>query len=437
MRGAPLIAALLVVGAFALPCSAPAELVIGGHLKAFWFQQLAEPYELDRVGARLQLSASGGVGSLVSYFGAVDFELDSRLFETDQPATRGEGFDIYPVELWIQLSAGPIELKVGQQYIFWGKGAWVSPTDVLTPWNYPDMASEIEDYRTAPLATRLGIYPGAGDLLIDLIWIPLVRGSRFGAGGPTEMGGLPVTVVEAEEPGRGIQDSEFGLRLSHSVSSWAFDWSVSGYRGFEKMPVMSFAPITDPRSGSPAPTGFALKRRYDPIWMVGLDLAKALGPVVIEAEAALKLTEDADGDDPTVRNSRVEAVAGLSWTIIDELEVGVRYQTTARLAYAADDERAALLAATGSTPPFVEEAWTHAVTLQIRADFTDELHAQVIGVFDATYVDFFVMGFVSWDIADALRLAVGAVGFGGKDSSTPHGAMGSNSRAFVELKQAF
>ena len=55
----------------------------------------------------------------------------------------------------------------------------------------------------------------------------------------------------------------------------------------------------------------------------------------------------------------------------------------------------------------------------------------------ATYQDFFVLGFLAWEIADALHLYVGAVGFGGADDTTPFGQLGSSSRAFLELKYSF
>ena len=86
------------------PALANENLSLGGHVKGFYFQQVTEPYRLDRIGSRLQLAAWGGLGDPVDYYAAVDFELDSRLLWDDQPARRGEGFDVYPVEIYAHLT---------------------------------------------------------------------------------------------------------------------------------------------------------------------------------------------------------------------------------------------------------------------------------------------------------------------------------------------
>ena len=106
-------ALVVVLGALlvAAPADSQAQVALEGHVKTFLFQELADPWELDRVGTRLQLAARGHTGESVSYYGAVDFELDSRLLVEDQPLTRGEGLDVFPVEAWVHLTAGPVELR--------------------------------------------------------------------------------------------------------------------------------------------------------------------------------------------------------------------------------------------------------------------------------------------------------------------------------------
>ncbi len=408
---------------------------LGGFVSGFAFQELADPWELDRVGTRLQFAVRGASGAHVRYFGAVDFELDSRLLDRDQPMSRGQGLDVYPVEAWVLLSWGDWDLKLGQQFIFWGRTTWVNPTDVITPWDYPDMSSQIEDYRLAPVAARLQWY-ATDALALDLVWVPLFRASRLGPTAPSNIAGIPVQEIDPGLPSPRADHSEVGLRLTHSVSSWALDWSVSAFRGYEKMPSFILQPVfaSDPPAGPP--TSFTWQRRYDPLWMLGADLSKALGPVVFNAEAALKLGEDADGTDPHVRNHRVEAVAGLTWSPLDDLSLGAQYALTALLGYDAAAESRAL-AGGGPPPPFVPEALAHSLTLNLRADLTDTLHAQLTGVFSVTYVDFFVLAFVSWDAADAVSLSLGAVGFGGEDEHTPLAAQASNSRLFAEVKAAF
>lgn len=425
-------AGVILGGAAPVHAQGPA---LGGFVSGFAFQELAAPWELDRVGTRLQLAVRGASGTHVSYYGAVDLELDSRLLDRSEPLRRGQGLDVYPVEAWVLLSWGDVDLKLGQQFIFWGRTTWVNPTDVITPWDYPDMSSQIEDYRLAPAAARLQWY-ATDALSLDLVWVPVFRASRLGVTAPSAVAGVPVTELSPALPSPRPDHGEVGLRLTHSVSSWALDWSVSAFRGYEKMPSFVLTPAfaTSPPTGPP--TSFTWQRRYDPMWMFGADLSKALGPVVLNAEAALKLGEDGRGTDPHVRNHRVEAVAGVVWSPLDDLSLGVQYALTALLGYDAAAESQAL-AGGGPPPPFVQEAVDHSVTLNVRADLTDTLHAQLTGVFSATYVDFFALAFVTWDLADAVSLSLGAVGFGGQDEHTPLAAQRANSRLFAEVKASF
>lgn len=404
---------------------------LGGHVKGFAFQQLAAPYALERAGSRLQLELSGGREETATYFAAVDFELDSRLLSG--AGARGEGFDIFPVEMWLNLSRGPVELRLGQQFIFWGRTSWVNPTDVLTAWDYVHMASEVEDYRLAPLAARLNWYL-VGELKLDLVWVPLFTPNRLPA--PAEMGGLPVTENAPLTPDPLLRNGEFGVRLSHAWSALALDWAVCVYRGFDKNPAVDMAPIFAPGAMPPVPVGMSWTRRYERLTLVGADFAKALGAFVLKGEGALKLGEDKTGDDPKRRNSRLEYVLGLDWTASEDFSLGAQYAGRHLLDYSRDAEVDAL-SAMGPPPPFVEEGTTHEVSLQMNLKLLPEVGLQVIGLYNATYQDFFVLGFVWWDVADALKAYAGTVAFGGRDEHTPFGRQRSFSRAFLEVKYSF
>ncbi len=452
--------ALLLSSALAYDVRAD-DLLLGGYVKSFVFQQVRSPYELDRAGSRLQLSARGGSG-MVSFYAATDFELDSRLLDTDQPASRGEGFDVYPVEAYIDLATGPVDLRFGQQFIFWGRTTWVNPTDVITPWNYPDMASEVEDYRIAPFAARANWYI-AGELMADLVWVPIFRPNRVGPFGPTSLEGLPVLEGDPDMPDRTLENGEFGLRLSHSISRWAFDWSLSAYKGWEKMPTMSLTPNfpvssdsgdgTGDTSGDGPPPGvtadgaedgeipvmpesFTKVDHYGGLVMLGLDFAKAAGPFVLKGEGAWKRTGDTTGTDITLRNSRIESVLGLDFAWSENVTLGVQYIDTYLLAYDQEAEYAAHLAA-GSDPSFLEAAFAQEISLQANVTLVPAVGFQITAVYNLTYQDAFLLGFVWWDIADALKAYAGAVGFGGADPSTPYGSLADASRTFVELKYSF
>lgn len=416
---------------------------LGGYVKGYAFEQAVDPYDLQRAGARLQLQLSGGSGEPAAYFGAFDFELDSASSRSGDPLQRDVGFEIYPVELYLNLTLGPLELRVGKQFVFWGRTAWVNPTDVISAWDYAHIASEIEDYRVAPAALRLSWY-AIDELLVDLVWVPLFQPHRIPMVVPERMGELPVLRQSARTPDLALTSTELGLRVSHAISSLALDWALAGYVGYDKNPSISVAPRLEPivmgPPGTPPvmiPTALIWQERYQRLVMVGGDLQKALGPFVLKAEVALKAHPDLDAtglpEDPT----GAQGVIGVDYVFSENLDLGLQYVATGLLGYDVDEERTRLERQMGRAPVFVDEALTHQVTARVNFKLLPELGGQVLALYDVTYVDFMVLGFVWWDIADALKLYLGALAFGGADGNTPMARQADFSQVFAELKLSF
>lgn len=416
---------------------------LGGYVKGFYFQQAVDPFDLDRAGTRLQLSARGGDMEPASYYAAVDFELNTALFEGGDSLARGEGFDVYPVEIYANLSLGPTELRVGKQFVFWGRTAWVNPTDVITAWDYANIASEIEDYRVAPLAARLNWYI-FDELMLDLVWAPVFQPHRIPMHAPAEMGGLPVIETEPALPDPHPTNGEYGLRLSQSISTWALDWAIAAYLGFDKAPGVDVAPVLTPLQAGPpgsppvlVPTSLRWTKRYQRLLMVGADFAKAIGAFVIKGEGAIKAHPPLEPSAASRRHTQAEGVLGVDYLWSEELDLGLQYVTTYRLDYDREAIADDLEQRMGQVPPFVEAAWEHALTLRANAKLGDAWSGQLIGLYSATYQDFMLLAFVGWDMADALKLYVGGLAFGGADADTPMGRQQDFSRLFVELKYSF
>jgi len=409
---------------------------LGGYLKTFLFQQAVSPGRINRAGSRFQLSARGESGETASFFAAVNFELDSRLLAADGAFKRGADLSVYPVEVYINLSTDQAELRFGQQFIFWGRTTWVNPTDMITSWDYANMSGEIEDYRIAPLAARLNWYI-RDELKLDLVWAPLFRPNRLPQTAPSEIGGVPVAEVENHHPRPYPGNGEFGARLSQSVSALALDWSICAYKGFEKFPNVTVRPLFGAAGDSARPSGFSWSNRYDPLWLAGCDFAKSVGSLVFKGEAALKLTDDRAGTDPETRNSRLEYVAGVTYTRSEDFQVGLQYIGKFLLDYDRAAELEALAALRGGPPPFVERRVSSSVSLDPSWRFGSNAGGRLIGIYNLTYRDFFALGFVWWDLADAVKVSLGGVGFGGSRSDTPYARQREFSTLFIECKYSF
>ena len=410
------------------------EVSLGGYIKGFIFQQLGSDWLMDRAGSRIQLKVEGGYGPAY-FYGAIDFEADSRLLTSDKVSRKGEGFDIYPVELFINLSFGDFDFFLGQQFIFWGKTTWVNPTDIITPWDFANMSSETEDYRVAPFALRINWYT-TDNLQWDIVWIPVFQPNRIPNGGvPNSMGSLPVVSSSSELPEKTIQNGEFALRLSHSVSRLAFDWSLSVYKGFEKFAAPSIVPIIPENAVPPIPTGFSWTNHYHPLWMVGADFSKTVNHLLFKGEVALKLTDDWEGIDPEIKNSRLEYVVGIDYAYNENFALGIQYIGNWLINYDPEKDKEDLK--DQSEEMFFADSLSHSTSLFIKWNFTDQLGAQILGLYNINDYDFFSMAFVWWAVSDGVKLFLGAVGFGGRDDYSPNGRQQENSRLFLELKASF
>ena len=322
------------------------DYAIDGYLKGFVYQQNTSPNQGDRFGTRLKLATQGGIGKNTTYFAAVKFELQ-RQYEDE---TWGMQTAIDSDELYLDISTVDWDLRLGQQYIFWGRTTWVNPTDRFMPWDYARMSGETEDYRIAPPALRAQRY-FSHEQSLDIVWLPVFRPSKLEADAPEQINGLPVEEYARTRPSQTFKNGEFGLRFSRSHSSLAFDWSLSVYRGFSKRPTFRLTPEFDQLSLSPIK--FAWRPTYERTTLFGADAAKALGTLVLKGEIAFTQGEDKRGDNLLQRNDRIEAVVGINHAYSHDLDLGVQFITRHLQNYDEARETAALTAMRGSTPEFV------------------------------------------------------------------------------------
>jgi len=389
------------------------DFALSGSLKAFVFQRAVAPGDFIHAGVRWQLAAHGAPREAVSYYAALNLESD---------AVEDSGARVQPVELYLDFNDDRFDVRVGRQFIFWGRTTWVNPTDVLTAWDYPHVASEAEDYRIAPYALRVHRY-FAHESMLDMVWVPVFTSSRVGAAAPQSIAGTPVLEQAEQRPEARWNSGEFGVRLSQTVSTYALDWAVSAYRGFEKRPAYAVAPVFDDPAAPSAPSAYTWTPYHPRLEMLGGDFAKALSAFVLKGEFALKrVRDDADG-------VRLEGVLGANYAASEDLDVGVQYIGRRWLEHAAVPASAA-----GS---FVERRYAQQASLWLNYRVDAGRGAQMTSIYNTTYRDYFTLAFVWWDVATALRAYTGIVAFGGERADTPYARQERNSQVFVETKYIF
>ncbi len=355
---------------------------------------------------------------------------------------RGSAFAAIDVrEAWCGVSPGPFDIKLGRQIIQWGRADAVNPTNTITPKDETALSSESDD-------TRLGnellqIKAKVGISSIQGVWIPCYRPDVL----PIADAEIPsgISIEDPQYPD--IRFSNGGYALRFEVTHPSVDGSVSYFNGYSTLPGFDF---------SPGQTGLSLIPRAYRIHAAGADFSTTAGSLGLRGEAAFKYPFDDYRDLVHVPNPYVQYVFGIdksigNWSVLLQysgLSV-IDYKKLAKPAlkdsldpYAVKMYMAALASFeidkmnrlfTGTS-----DQVSHSLLGNIQwSTLYETLHLKLAGMYNFTTKDYAINPSISYDIADAVNLAVGGRSVDGPDES--QNSMVSNLMSFVytELKVSF
>lgn len=396
---------------------------INGYLKGFAF---IDPHQerYDRLGTRFQTRFAGGFGTRMEYFAAINYELDlADTFvdtidsEVDAAFSRTSNYRVYPVEYYLDLHLNNADFRIGQQFIFWGSASWVNPTDVINPWDYANMSGEVEDYRLPVLAVNVQWY--FERLTLQGVIIPGFT--------PSVMSYPPGTKVIY--PDMKVNKPQLGLRgTSYSGNT---DLSIYLYRGYDQLPSIQYS--MDMSQLPPVPQFLA---EYNPISLFGLDFIRPAGAWNIMGEAAYVRTADEGGNDVFITNSNIQSALGLDYIWSEDLSLNMQYNSQLLLDYEYSVEQALIQNMGLADYLSADEEYSHSISSMISWSPANYVTSQLIGQYNLEDRDSFIMGFVSWEMADATQFTIGTVLFSGAESTT-YGKMDKADRIFIELKRSF
>ncbi|NOX36318.1 MAG: hypothetical protein GXO78_02185 [Calditrichaeota bacterium] len=415
-RGIFFLAFVFLIGA--ATDGARAQVQIGGYVKSFVYPNLRAPYELDRLGSRLQLTFSRPFSDRGALFAAFNFNYDARQAASNGWRNRQTGLTIYPVEAYLDLYFKTLDVRIGNQFILWGITDWINPTDNINPWDYLNITAEIEDYRVPVWAARVHVY--LGDWTIEGVWVPEFQPHRL----PDPEG---VTIRQFVRLPK-LSFFQGGTRIA--LPFRIINVSLSYYQGYDKWPTYQ-APQFQPRYG----TNIALEKKYFWVQIFGADFVTTFGKFALKGEGAYTLTEDKDGNDPTIRNPQLQYVLGIDYYATDQLTLNVQFVQTRRFFYRMDQEIQAALQMRVD-PRRVPEAVENSASLRTQWSPINFFSLQLIGVLNFRYQDYFLLPILTYDVADGIRLYAGITYFNGPAYSL-FGQSKTYSRAFAELKFNF
>jgi len=402
---------------------------LGGYLKFYHHNNVVSPRRISKTGVRLQFNISKTFGDKGELFSSFDFDANDLRFFGNGFNSRGSELEIYPVEAYVSLYFPMVDVRLGKQFIFWGKTDWINPTDNINPWDYENISSEIEDYRLPVTVLKTSWY--LGPLTFEADWIPIFLPDRFPVPAGTLQKGNPerhipaIVAAPPVYPEPTLRHSQAAFRMMHSV--WGIDYSLSYYSGFDHQ----FSMISRVTSRNDS---LIFTPEYKPLRVFGGDFQKTFGRYGIKGEGAYFRTADPNGTNPEIANPHFKYVLGNDWTVSDRLSLTFQWVQDIQGKYNANLEKE--VARQNPMQTGVPDRVTSSVSGVLKWNPFDYMTSQIIDVLNLKDKDSFVLGFLSYEPADAIRFTLGGLFFSGP-SNSPFGRMDGEDKVFVEVKLSY
>jgi hypothetical protein len=345
-------------------------------------------------------------------------------------------------EAWVETHAGPLTIRLGRQIIVWGRADSINPTNNITPMNEVALSSEYDDIRMGNELLQLTAKISQ-EVSLTGIWVPKYRSDIL----PISMVSLPesISIGETVYPDDKITSNSWAARME--IATGPIDGSISYFRGYKTLPGFDYA-LT--------PTGISLMPTAYRLQAIGADFSTALWDYGLRGEACFKQPELSSQDHAYVPASHFQYVVGVDRTLgdwnalvqysgmyardfkaLEEPILTDPYNSLAQMQYAAQTVAFKMEKLnrqfTGTT-----DQVSHAATAQIGwTGLAETLHVKLAGRYSFTTREFAINPSVSYDIADAMNVTVGARDVDGPEESLNRLVNRLLSSAYIELKCSF
>jgi hypothetical protein len=225
-----------------------------------------------------------------------------------------------PHDLYVDIAAGPVDIRAGLARVVWGRLDEVQPSDVVNPLDVSAYLFEGRGEARVPLPLTRVRWSASEASRLEVVWAPVFRRSRFDwldeASSPFNLAravaaacgtvACPAVVFARDEPARTLRAPQGGMRYESTAGR--VDWAVSAWRGIETFGVYELAAPT--AESTPA---LAITERYPRFTMVGADIESVLGEWAWRGEAAafVDATLPAPGGLGGVEGRRIVAGGGV------------------------------------------------------------------------------------------------------------------------------
>ena len=419
MRYAPSCVRMALLCFAALSCDARAQdadegrTSVSGSLRLDYFSSSRELDDVsDVLGASIDVELKHRISDQQS------LEAEARFSSED---LRRDGRDDFRlISAFWQARSERVDLRVGQQKIRWGKADGINPTDFFTPIDFTVLMPLEEDRYLSIPAVRADVQLG------DASTLSLVVSPDFT---PTQ---LPwpkhASVAVVDDEPSGWRRPQYGVRYLQTLAK--VDWSVSAFRGFSTVPVLSFVDVS--------PQGLPRYQRYYPQSTgFGMDVARNLGRWGFRAELAYTKLQN---DERQSVASNYFLVAGVdrsigTWNI--NVQGLLRYTPQYQSTHAFANPLQQVAAVQNAIVYNQQERVMPGMTLRIGASWLHEtLQAELLTVAYFEPTNYTVRPLLTYALSDDRKIRVGAEYYSGPQASY-FGLLERNRTAFVEFQQFF
>ncbi len=311
-------------------------------------------------------------------------------------------------------------LEAGLLKTEWGKGDGIHAVDPLNPLDQSSgVKDDLDSMKTAvPMAKFRWSMTDQSSL--ELVYVPFFTPMAFAADGRWAVADYSMLPPLQPAPDtKTLENFQAGARLTATLG--AFDLGASYYYGYYAQPGLRIFMTTD--------------IVYTRAQLIAAEAAVAAGPFTIMAEGGYWLSEDGEGADAALYNSKVVYLAGIDYTV-PGTELFLSVQLNGSWIQDFDD-------ANPVDVDFMQaqdgKAFSNAIVAAADWPFLKEkLRLRLAGTYAIEARGYALLPSFSWKMTDNLELAVKAKIFGGEDvSGSVYRLWDENDSIGISLKYQF
>ena len=384
---------------------------MGGYLRFETFARLDSVQTLYKVATTFQLNVT------LESDNARAFAATNLIYDRIS-----NNLSLRPLELYMTLSKGPIDLTAGKKILTWGPGVFVSPSDFVNPWDFTVIYSDLEEFRTGVESVILSAF--SNNNFVTFGFIPIFRPNLY----PLPSFSLiipmgPDTSIyniygnRTSLPEKKLSNSELFLMVGTTLGS--ADLRAYAFNGYDRDPDLAVLQ----RSADTIDLSLA----YSPIKVFGSFGSAVAGPWELHYDIAYFKTSQSTSE-VRVKRPYLYGCAGFTRPLLDNnLSIGFDYlfrklggnSNIVKPENSLIDEFLKQIS-------FQENDFTSygAFRISITPEKSD-LGLSLSGIYDFQAKEAFTMIMATYNWADAVNMRIGAI-LSGKEGKSPFTQMGKH-----------